>query len=414
MKDPFEGLRHHSRRQPPDISTVMAAGTRRRRRELAWLSAGAVVVVTAIALTSTAVDPGGPESSDRLVGADPTSSAAAAHSPEPTGPPSETPSASPPQINTTGAPQALVALHFATGTSNALYGIEQQGDTGSSPGFFLDRLNPNTLAVERTPLIPGVAGGLTLDATTAYIGVQNSPSVLRYRLKDLTRLISWRDPAGSLRGPLAVTRSGLWVVDTRGLTRLLGDGISGGGSAEKATDRIELTPGYSTPDLLANDFWAVLQDSKGCPTLYQGTGPNGLEGTPTPAYLGYCELGLGTVVATPAGALVTTPTGMQGYISLVTRRADSGTWTSAPGPGGANSIFPSVAGHLLFASTPGALYCLGPDAHTLAKASVATLTSEVQVALADHRYFLIFQEGKLGTPQGPRVEAFTPDPACQS
>jgi hypothetical protein len=290
------------------------------------------------------------------------------------------------------------------GTAHGLYGIEHVGDTGTS-GFHVVRVDPATLAVQRSALIPGTEGGLAVDNQAVYVTAVDGTSVLRFAPADLAPMPSWRDPLGRLTGPVVATRSGLWAADAHGLTRLVGDGQAGGDSTERAPDRILLAPGWSTPDLLANDFWAVTLDDKDCPTLYRASGSSGLERTRTPVYQSDCSLGFHSVVATSTGVLVSTPTGMMGDVKALTPQG--ATWHVAVGPSGSNGIMPSVAGSRLFASYESHLMCLGNDARTLATVAVPG-NGIAQVLRAGGRDLLL---GPDSAGKGI-VTPYTPDPAC--
>ena len=323
MTDPFDALREHQRRTPPDVALIPDAATGHHRRKLVRIAASTVVVACVVGVALANSIGAGPSVRDRLVDAGPP-----VHKTAPT--PIPSPAVTrlpaippPPSLSATPGSYASAALSFPIGFADGIYGLEQVGDS-RTPSFRLVWIDSATLSVTRSPVLHGTAGGLAVDNTAVYVGVHDSPSVLRFRLRNLHPLGSWRDPIARLQGQLVATRSGLWVVDTHGLTRLLGDGSEGGGTPEASTDQIVLTPDYNDHGLLADSFWTVVPDARGCPSLYRGTGPNGLDGTPTPALHGSCYLGLGTVAATPTGALVTVPTGMLGSVVSVTQSGDAG------------------------------------------------------------------------------------------
>lgn len=373
---------------------------------MAWASGGvtaAVVVVAVVLSTGGAARPSGQQV---LLGGDPTPAVTASDKPSPN--PSPTAVATP-SATAVAAPAAHVILSFPVGTADGLYGIEHVGDTGTS-GFHVIRIDPDTLAVQRSALIPGTEGGLAVDNQAVYVTTVDGTSVLRFAPTDLAPLSSWRDPLARLTGPVVTTRFGLWVADAHGLTRLIGDGQAPAALAERSPGRIMLAAGYSTPDLLAGDFWAVVLDDKDCPTLYHATGPDGLGGNQTPVHQPDCALGFAAVVATPGGVMISTPTGMLGYVSVLTPGV--GGWSVARGPQGPNSIAPWVAGKALFVAVPGELMCLDPgSARTLATTAVQS-DQEPQVVRAGGRDLLVFGTGQTGAADGPRVEHFTPDPAC--
>lgn len=419
MTDPFDALREHQRRTPPDVALIQEAAAGHRRRKLVRRAASTVVVVACVVGVTLATSVGaGPSVRDRLVDAGPSVHKTAdtpAPSPLVARPPATPP---PPSLSARATPgsYASAALSFPIGFADGIYGLEQVVD-GGRPSFRLVRIDSATLSVTRSPVLYGTAGGLAVDNTAVYVGVRDSRAVLRFRLQNLHPLGSWRDPIARLQGQLVATRSGLWVVDTHGLTRLLGDGSEGGGTPEASTDQIVLTPDYSDRGLLADSFWMVDPDARGCPSLYRRTGLNGLEGTPTPALHGSCDLGLGTVAATPTGAIVAVPTGMLGSVVSVTQSGDAGMWKVTQGPHGFNGILPSVAGSLVFISTPRSLTCLSLTLQPLATVllpagSTAPPPGPVQVLQAGSQYFLAFTTGQTASPNGPRIQRFTPDPRC--
>ena len=130
---------------------------------------------------------------------------------------------------------ASAALSFPIGFADGIYGLEQVGGIGT-PSFRLVWIDAGTLSVTRSPVLHATVGVLAVDNTAVYVGVRDSRAVLRFRLRNLHPLGSWRDPIARLQGQLVATGSGLWDVDTHGLTRLLGDGSEGGGTAEASTD----------------------------------------------------------------------------------------------------------------------------------------------------------------------------------
>lgn len=395
MTDPLDGLRAHGRRTPPSLDPVRAAGARRRRQAIGWASGGVTAAVVAVALVVTSGSGPTPSPSDRL-GSGPTATTSF-----PSASPSDSPTAPAPTSSLAAAAAAHVSLAFPVGTGDGLYGIERVGDTGTS-GFRVVRVDPATLAVQRSDVVPGTGGGLAVDNQAVYATAVGGTSVLRFAPSDLAPLAPWRDPLGRLAGPVVTTRSGLWVADARGLTRLVGDGDAPAGSAERSPSRILLAAGYSTPDVPADDFWAVALDDKDCPTLYRASGPDGLGGTRSPVFQSDCGLGLTAVVATSGGVMVSTPTGTMGSVRVLTPATPSG-WAVASGPSGSNSITPSAAGSRLFASYQGELMCLAPDGRTLATVPVPD-NGIAQVVGAGGRDLLV----RSGT-----VEPFTPDPACR-
>ena len=312
-------------------------------------------------------------------------------------------------------PQAVrISLMQPTGSSDGIYGLEQIGDTGSGAGFRLIRIDPNNLAVTRSSIIAGDPGSFTIDSSdTIYLAQPRSRTVRRFHTATLTPLGSWRDPIAPLLGPVAVTRSGLWVADTHGLTRLLGDNETGGGSAERWPAQPLMQTTWDAADLLGNGFWVTADDRKGCSTLYYATGPDGLGGNPTPVAHNDCALGFGSLAAGPGLAWVSVPTGMSAGTQLMTLNATMGAWRSTPGPGGSNAIRPSVANGISYLSNNDRLDCLDNKAHVRATLRLDQQQGIVQIVHARDRDFIVFEEGKIGSADGPRVQPFTPATSCK-
>jgi len=311
-------------------------------------------------------------------------------------------------------PQAVrVNLMFATGTPEGLYGVEPSGDGPPFKEFRLVRIDPATLQVRRSAVLTGDPGGFTVDNQAVYVGVTGSRSVLRFTTDRLNPMQSWRDPIARLRGPLAVTRMGLWVADVHGLTRLLGDGSEAGTSTQHWPYTVLLQAGWDEPGLLANSFWAVADDRHGCPTLYTGSGPNGLEGHPSPVLHPVdCGLGFGRITTGPGGTVVSVLTGLMARTQLLQLDAVTARWTAHPGPAGSNGIQPSVAGNQLFVSDVRLLDCVDRAGRVLATLQLGETQALPQLLEAGGREFIVFTEGDIGAANGPRVQPFSAPRAC--
>ncbi|MHB8188593.1 MAG: hypothetical protein ACYDDU_21490 [Dermatophilaceae bacterium] len=311
-------------------------------------------------------------------------------------------------------PQAvLVDVVDPVGTRDGIYGLEPAGDGPPYAGFYVIRVDPTTLKVTRSRLISGNPGGLTADASTLYTAATHTSAVLRFRVGDLLPLAAWRDPVASLLGPMAVTRSGLWVADAHGLTRLLGDLDQGGDSAQRWSAPPLMQTSYDGPDI-GNEFWVVANDAHGCPALYAGTGPNGLEGHPTAVlHPTACELGFTALAAGPGVAWISTPSGSLASTALLTLNVvTTATWNITAGPHGSNEITPSVAGTISYISDPGTLYCLDDKGHLLATTTIAAQDGPVRIVRGGDHDFIIFSQGQIGTTHGPRIQPFSPASAC--
>ncbi|MHB1474348.1 MAG: hypothetical protein ACYCV4_12160 [Dermatophilaceae bacterium] len=310
-------------------------------------------------------------------------------------------------------PQAvLVDVVDPVGTGEGIYGLEPAGDGRPYAGFYVIRVDPTTLKVTRSRLISGNPGGLTADASTLYTAATHTSAVLRFRVGDLLPLAAWRDPVASLLGPMAVTRSGLWVADAHGLTRLLGDLDQGGDSAQRWSAPPLMQTSYDGPDI-SNEFWVVANDAHGCPALYAGTGPNGLEGHPTAVlHPTACELGFTALAAGAGVAWISTPSGSLASTALLTLNVTTATWNITAGPHGSNEITPSVAGTISYISDPGTLYCLDDKGHLLATTTIDAQDGPVRIVRGGDHDFIIFSQGQIGTTHGPRIQPFSPASAC--
>jgi hypothetical protein len=311
-------------------------------------------------------------------------------------------------------PQAVpLSAMFATGTPEALYAIEPLGDGPPFASFRVARIDPASLQVKRSAVIVGNPGGLAADSQALYVGVTGSRSVLRWAVADLRPLSAWHDPVAPLLGPLALTRQGLWVADTHGLTRLLGDGMQAGSTAELWPGTIILTAGSESPGLPANNFWAVVLDSSGCPTLYYGTGPNGLGGHPAAVLRAPdCALGFSRVASGPAGTIVSLGTGSMAQTKLLEYDTTTSGWIAKPAPSGSNGLQPSVTDQHLYLGDVTALQCLDASGRSLAKTTLAAQQSTPDVVQAGTHEFILFSTGQRGSTNGPRVQPFTPASPC--
>jgi hypothetical protein len=312
-----------------------------------------------------------------------------------------------------GPPEVLVDVIDPVGTRDGIYGLEPAGDGPPYAGFYVIRVDPTTLKVTRSRLISGNPGGLSADAHTLYTTAAHTSSVLRFRVGDLLPLAAWRDPVASLLGPLAVTRSGLWVADAHGLTRLLGDLDQSGDSAQRWPAPPLMQTSYDGPDTLSDLFWVVANDAHGCPALYAGTGPNGLEGQSTGVlHPTACELGF-TALAAGAGVVwISTPSGSLASTALLTLNVTTATWNITAGPHGSNEITASVAGTISYISDPGTLYCLDDRGRLLATTTIDAQDGPVRIVRSGDHDFIIFSQGQIGTAQGPRIQPFSPASAC--
>lgn len=377
-------------------SSVRAVG-----RRPAWLC----IAVLATACTASSPSGGAPSATAPSRGNSVPTSAGPATS----GPPSSG-SASGQRI---GPGAVRISLIDPVGTSEGLYGLEPVGDGPPYQGFRLARVDPLTLTVRRSAVIPGDPGGVSADAGTVYVAARRTPAVLRFRVGSLTRLAPWRDPVARLLGPLAITRFGLWVADAAGVTRLLGDNQQGGHSIERWTGTPLMQTTYDDQNLISNGFWVVAPDPAGCPTLYFATGPSGLEGHPAPVlHPAACELGFTALAAGARVAWISSPTGSLAVTHLVTSNATTGGWTATEGPSGSNQITPSVAGSISFLSDPQGLACYDGRGQLLARTTVRA-DGPVSIVQARGREFVVIDQGNIGTAVGPRVQPFTPAHACR-
>lgn len=312
-------------------------------------------------------------------------------------------------------PQAVrISLIQPTGSSDGIYGLEQIGDSGSVTGFRLIRIDPTTLAVTRSSIIAGDPGSFTIDSNgTIYVTQPRSRAVRRFHTATLTPMGSWGDPIAPLLGPVAVTRSGLWVADTHGLTRLLGDKETGGSSPERWPAQPVMQTTWDAADQLGDGFWVAAEDRTGCSTLYFATGPSGLGNNPTPVQHADCALGFGSLAAGPGLAWVSVPTGMSAGTQRLKPNASTGTWSSTHGPGGSNAIQPSVANGISYLSDFGWLDCLDSKGQVLATLRLDPQWGIVKVVHAGDQDFIVFEQGMIGSASGPRVQPFMPSTACR-